>query len=139
MKNSFNLFKILPGLFLLAFLSCQYGKDLVEDNGCIRIKIVATICSEVVYQVQDEKYYDLGENGWGDGKTKIDHVFFSYLNCTDLDYLGKLAVATLIGKELDVRLVTENAADFNCASCKATLGNRPSKKHKVEITLDGCN
>lgn len=56
-----------------------------------------------------------------------------------MDYLNKLAVATVIGRELDVRIVAENASDFNCASCKATLGNRPSKKHTVEFAINGCN
>lgn len=64
MKITFKTCIAVVGLFPLAFISCQNGKDLAEDNNCIHVKIVATICSEVVYQILDEKYYDRGENGW---------------------------------------------------------------------------
>jgi hypothetical protein len=118
--------------------ACQQNKELAPENECIHVKIVATICSEIVYQILDSKYYDLGENDWGNNNEEIDHVFFSYLNCSDLEYLNKLAVISVIGRELDIKLITENESDFNCPSCKATLGNRPTKKHTVQFVLDGC-
>jgi len=124
-------------LLSLQFQHCQ-SSPVETVNKCIRVKIIAYICAEAVFQILDPQYFQLGELQWGTDDVKYDHVFHSFLRCTDIDYLGKLAVATLIGKELDI-LVTDTREDSNCAVCKATLGNAPKTKLNIKFQLQGCN
>jgi hypothetical protein len=121
----------------LQFQSCESSADQTADN-CIRVKIIDYICAEAVFQILDPAYYHLGELQWGDGDAKYDHVFHSFLGCTDLDYLSKLAAPTVIGKVLDIQVIEKNE-DKNCAVCKATIGNAPKTKLDIRFKLEGCN
>ncbi|MDZ4706836.1 MAG: hypothetical protein SH818_00425 [Saprospiraceae bacterium] len=121
----------------LQFQSCE--SNVVESTQkCIRVKIIAYICAEAVFQILDPAYFHLGELQWVSDDAKYDHVFHSFLGCTDIDYLDKLAAPTVIGKELDILLIDANR-DNNCAVCKATLGNAPKTKLQIKFKLDGCN
>lgn len=124
--------------FSLQFQSCESNSADVSADKCIRVKIIAYICAEAVFQILDPAYYHLGELQWGSDDAKYDHVFHSFLDCSDLDYLGKLAAPTVIGKELDI-LLTDGNRNINCAVCKATLGNAPKTKLHIKFKLEGCH
>ena len=135
MKPVFSPFKYIIALIFFLNSSCenkQVGANMPE--GCVHVKISATICGEFIFQILDPRYYDKGENGWGSGVDKTDHVFFTTLGCTDLEYLSRLARPTLIGLEMYLQIVDVNN-DFNCAICQATLGSRPKKQYVVKTSL----
>lgn len=118
------------------FQSCE-SKTVDNEGQCIRVRILAYICAEAVFQILDPAYYHLGELNWASGEAKYDHVFHSFLGCPDIDYLGTLPSPFPVGKEMDVQLTSGNL-DNNCAVCKATLGNVPKTKLSIKFKLNGC-
>jgi hypothetical protein len=135
MKPLFNLNKPCIALILSLICSCESKQSGADISGaCIHVKVISTICNEFIFQILDSKFYELGENGWSSGMNRTDHVFFTTLGCTDLEYLSRLARPTLVALELYLQIVDINN-DFNCATCQATLGSRPKKQYAVKTSL----
>lgn len=130
-----------PFLYVLVLLSCfGYGchKTGEEPVACIKVRIVGQICAEAVFQLMDSSYFHLGENGWKQGDQTFDHVFHSFLTCTDIDYLSKLAAPSVIGRELYVGFLEKNE-DRNCIVCEATFSHPPATRQMVKFRFAECN
>lgn len=131
---------LIPSLFVLfTFASCEKNESDIQNDECIEVKIIAEICGTAVLQIQNPKYFDLGENGWTQdgGKTSYDHVFFTVFSCTDMEYLGKEYIGNLSGKLLNVK-VQKQFEMGNCAVCLAIIANPPGKKQNVQISKNNC-
>ena len=127
-------------LFILVLLWCSgSGCHKAEEGplGCIKVRIVGHICAEAVFQLLDSSYFHLGENGWKQGDQTYDHVFHSFLTCTDIEYLSKLAAPSVIGKELFVGLL-DNNVDRDCIVCEATFAHPPATRQIVKFRLGEC-
>lgn len=131
------LFGLSLVVLSLPLQNCQSNALEDVDNNCIRVKVLAYICAEAVFQILDPAYYHLGEKNWTSDDSKFDHVFHSFLRCSDIEYLGGLPSGTAPGTVLHVKL-TDGNGDNNCAVCKATLGNAPKTKLNIQFQLQGC-
>jgi hypothetical protein len=120
---SFNLFTMT---------SCQKETDLSGE--CIRVKVISSICGEIILQILDSSQYDKGENGWANGKSGpvIDHAFFARLGCTDM---AELAGTNPIDNILYVKIIKEQT-DQNCAVCLASHAYRPVLTHHIDIVKE---
>lgn len=119
-------------LFILA-ASCTKQKDK-DENACFRVKMVASLCADVVLQIQDPQYYDLGEDNWPnpqDSNLLYNHVFLVKNYCS---YNKSKPVISADGT-FSVRLATESEND--CIVCMAILPGRPQTEQKV-IAVSDC-
>lgn len=127
-------------LYIMVLLYSGFGCQKTEGEpvDCIKVRIVGHICAEAVFQVLDSSYFHLGEKGWKQGDQTYDHVFHSFLTCTDIEYLSKLAAPSVVGRELFVSLLDKNE-DRNCIVCEATFSHPPSTRQVVKFRFSECD
>ena len=117
--------KIAIFLFLIRLITgCDSDTTPLPDN-CIAVKYVRGLCGNAVLQIQDLRYFSVGENVDGD-----THVFLATLECfTDLE-----------AAKDKVFYVELNPSDFNsdCAVCLAMI-NYTGKKHYAVRVHEACS
>jgi len=131
---------LIPALFVLfTFASCEKNDVDLENEDCIKVKVLAEICGTAVLQIQNSKYYNLGEKGWSqdNGKTTYDNVFFTVFSCEDMEYIAKEYAGKAEGKTLNVK-IQDKFEMGNCAVCLAIVANPPSTKQNVKVAKNGC-
>lgn len=135
----FTAATLLFGLLLaLALFGCS--KKLAKDpTPCFKVKRVAGICADVVLQIQDPKYYNLGEDNWPntrDSNLLYDHVFFVGNYCAFEKSLAAAGIDPKSTDEFTVQLGT-NADSDGCITCMAALASRPATKQSV-VVVKAC-
>lgn len=130
----------LPAGLLMALALSACTKKLAKDPApCFKVKRVAGICADVVLQVQDPKYFSLGEDNWPNTSDKnllYNHVFFVANYCAFEKSLLAAGLDPKTTETFTVQLGTDpNATD--CITCKAALASRPVTKQSV-IVVKTC-
>lgn len=123
---------ILGSLLAVGFFSIGCEKE--TKGVCVKVKVVAEICGQVVLQIQDPSKYYLGESGY-DYRGKIyNNVFYTEDNCNDPLPLSNTTRDSLFF----VRIVEPNSSDTSCVNCRAALQSRPQKAYHVSVK-SACN
>lgn len=131
---------LIPSLFaLFTFGSCEKSDSDFQNDECIEVKVLAEICGTAVLQIQNSKYYNLGEKGWSqeNGKTSFDNVFFTVFSCEDMEYLSKEYSGKPEGKSFNIK-IQDKFEMGNCAVCLAIIANPPAKRQNVKVAKNGC-
>lgn len=132
------IFLLTALLLALALAGCT--KKLAKDpTPCFKVKRVAGICADVVLQVQDAKYYNLGEDNWPNTSDKnllYNHVFFVANYCAFEKSLEAAGIDPKTKDEFTVQLGTQPDAE-GCITCMAALASRPATKQSV-VVVKSC-
>jgi hypothetical protein len=105
-------------------------KNQKSDSQCFNVKIISSICSTTVLQIQDPAFEYLGEDGWLNPlDNKIyDNVFTLKNYCDNINRDGKVIFKVKMKEGTDI--------NYNCVVCLALF---PGPVPKTQLALMPCD
>jgi hypothetical protein len=124
--------KLFRHLLFLATIFCSFScqqdsasVQLEQQAGCgIRVKVVFSFCADIFLEIQDEKYFHLGDSDWRFNDVKLMKPTFVVANACEL--ASVINQNDLLDKEFEV--VQINKYNNDCATCLGTYGH-PFRKN----------
>jgi hypothetical protein len=109
---------------ILLFAACK--KSNKNDNTCFKVKRLHSICNDIIFEIKDPNFYNLGQGNWTDAITGTTYtsVFEQKNNCEN--------IVVDANNEAMVQMVEDtNTAD--CLFCLALYpGTLPNKKLSIK-------
>ncbi|MEM9389891.1 MAG: hypothetical protein AAGA02_05420 [Bacteroidota bacterium] len=108
------------GLIALVILSCNDDEAELRDESCVAVSYVEGICGNVVLQIQDERFFYLGETANGH-----ENVFLTAFPC----YVDEQK----LNKDLFYVSIREESNLGDCIRCLAAIGYSGNKSYHVDV------
>jgi hypothetical protein len=134
-KRTMKLSKYLF-IIILFVVSCDQEGTLVKSPaaGCaVRVKVLVSVCSHIVLEIQDANYNYLGDPDWRTRDGRATKPTFQVDNFCG--FHDSIKEGDILNKEFDVVLTSE--AENSCGVCTAVYeGDLPNRSWDVVACRD---